>query len=439
MRFLVDQIGQRIAVGNQVYPATVTIGSNIHFAFFDTSGMLGNIHYIDSPGCLTDFTDPSPYQSYLNTWLTAAAADSPPLQLSQAIAIKAGLLQGIYAAKRNGLTSTTSVAGWATNVSSANGGNGAAPSNSCSNVAQYTLNGLHASFTTVHGQAPSLTFDTLAANGTKSYWEIVTPVGLSPPGEIGICTAGTPTNQSMSDFATGWAYEDNGNSVHSGSAASYGASYYGTGGCVIGVALDLVNDAIWFSLNGIWQNSATAIEIANGTLTHAAFAGLTGSYYPTISADAGLTTGTPVVFSAVINPPFTYAPPTGFGPVSGGAWDGSDLGTINLSAQVTAMVSGVGYALTTSTDTFTDTGSRNVQAITGVVLGPIGGPPTTTIYDTSGTAHTVGMSAASGLLTGISNQRNSLAGSYNSHLASLNACATIAAVIAYDATAGWPF
>ena len=75
------------------------------------------------------------------------------------------------------------------------------------------------------------------------------------------------------------------------------------------------------------------------------------------------------------------------------------------------------------------TGSLNVLAAAELVLS--GDFDNTTIANVP--------VSASGLLTGISNQRNSLAGSYNSHLASLNACATIAAVIAYDATAGWPF
>ena len=50
---------------------------------------------------------------------------------------------------------------------------------------------------------------------------------------------------------------------------SYGNTYTGTDH--IGCAYDITNGVIWFSKNGIWQNSATIAEINAGTTTNAAW------------------------------------------------------------------------------------------------------------------------------------------------------------------------
>ena len=388
-----------MAVDNAVYSITPGLAANISHIVYDAAAGLGGIEYNDRPQQGIEFTDPSPYQSQFNQWLTAAAADNPPLQLAQAIAVKTSLLAAIYNGKRNNLTATSSLAAWAVNVSGANSGNGAAPSNGATVNGSFTVNGLVASITVTSGQQQSITLDSQAVNGGKYYWEQSIASGDHNPQQIGICAAGTITSQSCANYSTGWSYYVTGGKVHTGSLVSYGANW-GNPPVVIGVALDLVNDAIWFSLNGVWQNGATATEIANGITTHAAFTGLTGSYYPFMCSDPGA--GSSLVrVTLSVNPPFNYTPPTGFGGVAGGTFSGSDLATITLNAQVA-----------------------------------VAAPPIT-VYDINGNAITCGLSGVQTLLSTISNQRGLLASSYNSKLVGLNACATIAAVIAYDVTAGW--
>ena len=63
-------------------------------------GNSGIIEYNDRPRVLTLFTDPSPYQSLVNAWMTAQAAASPALTLAQAKAIKSDFVDGIFAGKR---------------------------------------------------------------------------------------------------------------------------------------------------------------------------------------------------------------------------------------------------------------------------------------------------------------------------------------------------
>jgi len=75
-----------------------------------------------------------------------------------------------------------------------------------------------------------------------------------------------------------YGYHSNtGNIYNQSSSVAYGDAW-ATGGAIIGVALDMDNGAVWFSKDGVWQNSATASEIAAGTTTNAAVTGLTGDY-----------------------------------------------------------------------------------------------------------------------------------------------------------------
>ena len=128
-------------------------------------------------------------------------------------------------------------------------------------------------------------------------------------------------------------YTNGGNKVYN---ASSGGSSYGntfTDGDIIGVALDLDNNAIWFSKNGTWQNSATQTEVENGTTTNSAFSGTSSSdgfpstqiYLPWIVGQKG---GSPFTMTTNFGNPtfsissgnsdsegfgnFEYAVPSGF-------------------------------------------------------------------------------------------------------------------------------
>jgi hypothetical protein len=77
----------------------------------------------------------------------------------------------------------------------------------------------------------------------------------------------------------------NGNIHINGSASSYGNTY--TDGDVIGVALDLENDAVWFSKNGSWQAGATQDEIQDGDTSNAAATGLSSDRYYPVCVNSG--------------------------------------------------------------------------------------------------------------------------------------------------------
>ena len=78
--------------------------------------------------------------------------------------------------------------------------------------------------------------------------------------------------------------------IRNNSNVSYGSSWTADGD-IIGIALDLDNNALWFSKNNTWQNSATKTEIENGTTTNAAFTGLTNEDGYTLLISSGDTAG----------------------------------------------------------------------------------------------------------------------------------------------------
>jgi len=124
-----------------------------------------------------------------------------------------------------------------------------------------------------------------------------------------------------------YGYHSNtGNIYNQSSSVAYGDAW-ATGGAIIGVALDMDNGAVWFSKDGVWQNSATASEIAAGTTTNAAVTGLTGDYNIASSpfgSTAGMIAnfGQDSTFAGNLTAggnsdangigDFAYAPPSGF-------------------------------------------------------------------------------------------------------------------------------
>jgi hypothetical protein len=143
----------------------------------------------------------------------------------------------------------------------------------------------------------------------KWYWEVHCVTGSSALDYIGISGAGYVAADALrlGYRADGYSLEGTtGNKVNNNTNAAYGNSF--TTNNVIQVALDMDIGAIWFGENGTWHNSATAVEIAAGTTTHAAFTGLSGSFHPAIS----LVDGTRKYRFNFGDNPFVGIAPSGF-------------------------------------------------------------------------------------------------------------------------------
>ena len=72
------------------------------------------------------------------------------------------------------------------------------------------------------------------------------------------------TGNELGHFANDWAYQgSDGNSRTNNTGSSYGDTY--TTGDIIGIALDLTNNKLYFSKNGVWQDSGDPTSGATGT------------------------------------------------------------------------------------------------------------------------------------------------------------------------------
>lgn len=180
-----------------------------------------------------------------------------------------------------------------------------------------TLSGSNLTATCVGGAAAMRAVrGTVGHSSGKHYFEVV--MNARGLGQLfGIATASASLSTQCGLDAFGWSYYgDNGNKYNSGSSSAYGATY--STGDVISIALDLDVGKLWFAKNGTWQASGNPATGAN-----AAFASLSGTFFPMWSADY---VGPPFA-SGTANfgvTTFAYTPPSGFnvGWYSGGSSGG---------------------------------------------------------------------------------------------------------------------
>jgi len=139
---------------------------------------------------------------------------------------------------------------------------------------------------------------TLAAAGGKWYWEMKLEQEVTATNYISMGIAGRPT-----DSADGLGYESDaiayqaydGKIRDSGTLTTYGNTW-GVGD-IIGVAMDLDNSKLYFSINGVWQDSGDPTSGATGTGAHSMSTAvantLLGAYYPAFGdhGGSGYTTG----------------------------------------------------------------------------------------------------------------------------------------------------
>ena len=80
---------------------------------------------------------------------------------------------------------------------------------------------------------------------------------------IGVVGINTTANEDPGIQATGYMYNQDGTKKNNNSSSSYGNSY--TTGDIVGIALDLDNNKIYFSKNGTFQNSGDPTSGSSGT------------------------------------------------------------------------------------------------------------------------------------------------------------------------------
>ena len=138
---------------------------------------------------------------------------------------------------------------------------------------------------------------TLGMSSGKYYFEFKPISKTGDNDEYGVGITGEPivsVNQPSWKMATGYEYVgQTGNVVNNDNQTSFGNTY--TAGDIIGVAVDVTNNKLYFSKNGVWQNSGDPTSGATGTgafsLT-AASSTTTGAYIPTCSFAANSASAT---------------------------------------------------------------------------------------------------------------------------------------------------
>jgi len=141
-------------------------------------------------------------------------------------------------------------------------------------------------------------------------------IGITEANGIALATSST----SIQDMSTSYFYEnETGSITGSGHSGAYGTSF--TVGDIIGVGLDLDNNKLYISKNGVWQNSANPSSGTGGFSivagTYYMGAGLYSSGTSVVSANYGNGYfGTTAVASAGTNASgngiFEYDVPTGY-------------------------------------------------------------------------------------------------------------------------------
>ena len=130
------------------------------------------------------------------------------------------------------------------------------------------------------------------------------------PGRVGVGQDGIDLAQGLGEDALGFAFDTgDGKTYTNGVGTAYGLE--APVGSEVGMAVDLDLDAVWYSVNGVWQNGATSAEVEDGVTTNAAFVGVfSGAVHAAVGdADTGATMKLTANFGAT---PFFTATPSGF-------------------------------------------------------------------------------------------------------------------------------
>jgi hypothetical protein len=199
---------------------------------------------------------------------------------------------------------------------------------------------------TIGAGASSYITGTLGVSSGKYYFEFTKTANSSGNGLIMIGVSALDKSSRTPGWGTyGWAYCGNGLKYSNSLSDSYGTVY--TSGDVIGCALDMDNGKVWWSKNGVFQNSG---DPAVGT--NAAYTNLSGYVIAPSTADASGNSGNAVAFNAGQRA-FAYTAPSGF----------KALCDTNLGAPLVAKPN-------TLMDVKLWTGTGATQSITGVGFNP---------------------------------------------------------------------
>lgn len=178
------------------------------------------------------------------------------------------------------------------------------PSNTGSGA---TLSGGNLIVTKTSGSGSySTTRSTTSHSSGKYYFEVaITETNDSNYMMVGIVNASASLSQVVGDNINSYGYyEQNGDSYYNKVASAFGSAYWL--GDIIGVAVDLTANKIWFSRNNSWQASGSPSTGANP-----AYAITAGTYFAACSVWSTLSPADELTGKFNTSEQ-TYTPPSGF-------------------------------------------------------------------------------------------------------------------------------
>jgi hypothetical protein len=126
---------------------------------------------------------------------------------------------------------------------------------------------------------------TIGVSNGKWYWEVKFVSDTGGYAMIGIASSQTTANNELGHNSTDYAYvSGTGQYRNNDGYTSYGNTY--TTGDIIGIALDLDNNKLYFSKNGTFQNSGDPTSGSTGTGAISITAPTStpyGNYFPALS------------------------------------------------------------------------------------------------------------------------------------------------------------
>ena len=160
---------------------------------------------------------------------------------------------------------------------------------------------------------------TIGVSSGKWYFEVEWDATSSGTSVVGIVDSpSSATSASLHKQSKGWGYRDGGDVKNNDSAVSGSWSSYTTGD-IIGIALDLDNNRLFFSKNGSFQNSGDPTS-STGAITITAPSSLTNGTY--FFAIGDYNSGTTTLLANFGSPPFA---------ISSGNTDGNGYGNFEYA------------------------------------------------------------------------------------------------------------
>ena len=147
---------------------------------------------------------------------------------------------------------------------------------------------------------------TLGRSSGKYYFEVLhnDPDGTSYNIVAGILKIDGVLTTYPGDNLGGYGFMGNGRHYINGNIFQYGLSWDDDGD-VVGVAVDLDNNKIYFRRNGVWETNHDPVAGTGGHSIHA-----DSTYYP--AASAYIAEGGSTVTGRFASSDFSDAPPTGY-------------------------------------------------------------------------------------------------------------------------------